>query len=63
MWKAKLPNKIKIFLWFLLKNKILTKRNLEKEDGLGLRIAAFVGWTNLQIISFLSARCSVAKYI
>ena len=28
MWKAKIPHRIKFFVWLVLKNKILSKENL-----------------------------------
>jgi hypothetical protein len=28
LWKSKLPQKIKIFMWLVVRNKILTKDNL-----------------------------------
>jgi hypothetical protein len=31
LWKSKLPHKIKVFIWLVLRNKILTKDNLKKK--------------------------------
>jgi hypothetical protein len=35
LWKAKLPMKIKIFMWLIDANAILTKDNLSKKNGKG----------------------------
>lgn len=35
LWKIKIPLKIKIFVWFLLKDVVLTKDNLQKDIGVG----------------------------
>jgi hypothetical protein len=32
LWKSKLPQKIKIFIWLVVRNKILTKDNLKKKE-------------------------------
>jgi hypothetical protein len=42
MWRSKLPHKIKVFLWLVVRNKILTKDNLKKEIGMVLVIIASV---------------------
>jgi hypothetical protein len=46
LWKSKLPQKIKVFIWLVVRNKILTKDNLKKEIGMVLVIAVFVGVLN-----------------
>ena len=33
LWKTKLPYKIKVFLYLVVRNKILTKDNLKKETS------------------------------
>jgi hypothetical protein len=50
LWKSKLPQKIKIFIWLVVRNKILTKDNLKKEIGMGLKPVAFVVTMNQPII-------------
>ena len=35
IWKLKLPLKIKIFMWYLLKGDVLTKDNLAKRNWQG----------------------------
>jgi hypothetical protein len=32
LWKSKLPYKIKVFIWLVVRNKILTKDNLKKRN-------------------------------
>jgi hypothetical protein len=32
LWKSKLPQKIKVFFWLVIRNKILTKDNLKKRN-------------------------------
>jgi hypothetical protein len=41
-WKAKIPLKIKIFLWYLKNGVVLTKDNLVKNNGRGVLSVAFV---------------------
>jgi hypothetical protein len=43
LWKSKLPQKIKKFIWLVVRNKILTKDNLKKGIGKVLKIVVFVG--------------------
>jgi hypothetical protein len=35
VWKAKIPQRIRVFLWLILKDKILSKENLEKRKWQG----------------------------
>jgi hypothetical protein len=52
LWKSKLPQKIKVFFWLVIRNKILTKDNLKKEIGRDLVSAVFVVvWNRLIICS------------
>lgn len=37
------PNKIKVFLWLVNRKGILTRDNLLKKDGKGLKIMSTVG--------------------
>jgi hypothetical protein len=41
IWKLKVPLKIKIFMWFLHRNVILTKDNLVKQNWTGCKKCAF----------------------
>jgi hypothetical protein len=43
LWKTKLPYKIKVFLWLVVRNKILTKDNLKKRNWHGLSDCCFCG--------------------
>jgi hypothetical protein len=42
LWKIKIPMKVRIFLWEVLKNRILTKNNLLKRGGLVMNNVSFV---------------------
>jgi hypothetical protein len=54
LWKSKLPQKIKIFMWLVVRNKILTKNNLKKGTRMVLSNVAFVALMNpLIIYSFI----------
>jgi hypothetical protein len=55
LWKTKLPQKIKVFIWLVIRNKILTKDNLKKkETGRVLVSAVFVVVWNRLVICFLN---------
>ena len=53
LWKSKLPQKIKVFIWLVIRNKILTKDNLKK-IGMVLVSAVFVVVWNRLSICFLN---------
>jgi hypothetical protein len=36
IWKAKIPQRIRVFLWLILKDMILSKENLKKRTGNGM---------------------------
>jgi hypothetical protein len=56
IWKAKIPQRIKVFLWLILENKILSKENLKKKSGMVMLIViGVVVWKPL-IISFTIVR-------
>jgi hypothetical protein len=42
IWKAQIPLKLKIFLWLLFKNAILTRDNLKKCKCLGSPLCLYV---------------------
>lgn len=46
MWKTKLPQKIKVFLWLVLRNKIFMKDNLIKRNWQGPVDCVFCGTLN-----------------
>jgi hypothetical protein len=35
IWKAKIPQRIRVFMWMILKNKILSKENLKRKNWQG----------------------------
>ena len=56
LWKLKIPQKIKIFMWFLHRKVLLTKDNLAKKRiGKVAHIVLFVGMMRLLIIFLLLA--------
>jgi hypothetical protein len=42
IWKGKIPSKIKIFMWFLENNVLLTNENLVSRKWSGILLVAFV---------------------
>ena len=61
LWSLKLPLRIKVFCWILIKDKILTKENLKKR-----------GWKKVEMCEFCDSHettehlffsCPLAKYI
>jgi hypothetical protein len=61
LWKSKIPLKIKIFLWLIQQNAILTKDNLSKRKWTG-DIRCYFCNEN-ENIEHLFFSCSVARYI
>lgn len=55
MWKAKMPLKIKIFMWLTLQNSILTKDNLMKGKWKGCFLCLLPP-DSLHLISFLNVQ-------
>jgi hypothetical protein len=55
IWKAKIPLKIKVFLWQLFQNVIPIRDNLKKGNGLDHLSVPFVLNTNRQDICFSNA--------
>jgi len=60
IWQAKIPLKIKIFMW-LLQNAILTKDNLTRKNWKGSEIYAF--YTEKESVEHLFFGWMAAKYI
>jgi predicted secreted Zn-dependent protease len=58
-WKAKIPLKTKIFLWFLWKGVILTKDNLAKRQWKGCTRCCFC--SKLETIQHLFFECPMAR--
>jgi hypothetical protein len=61
LWKTKLPQKIKVFLWLVVRNKILTKDNLKKRSWKGSSECCFCG--GLKSIDHLFFKCSIARFV
>jgi len=61
LWKLKIPQKIKIFMWFLHKKVLLTKDNLAKRNWKGNLHCSFCG--NDENIEHLFISCPFAKLI
>lgn len=61
LWKAKLPLKIKIFMWLVFHNAILTKDNLVKRKWKGNKTCFFCN--NDETIDHIFFECIVARYV
>jgi hypothetical protein len=61
IWKGKIPEKIKIFLWLLANDTVLTRENLKKRNWQGDPSCVFCD--SLKTTSHLSFQCPVAKVI
>ena len=61
LWKAKIPLKIKIFMWLTLQNAILTKDNLLKRKWKGGPSCAFC--QEKESVNHLFFDCPVSKYV
>jgi hypothetical protein len=60
-WKAKIPLKIKVFLWLVSQNAILTRDNLVKRKWKGSTMCAFCSENETSHHLFFD--CPTAKYI
>jgi hypothetical protein len=61
LWKSKLPHKIKVFFWLVVRNKILTRDNLKKRSWIGSTDCCFCGGD--ESIDHLFFHCPIAKYM
>ena len=61
IWKGKVPAKIKIFLWLLMNNAILTKDNLLRRKWVGSPICYFCNQE--ETVAHLFFQCSTAKAV
>lgn len=61
IWKAKIPLKIKIFMWLIFNNAILTKDNLVKRKWVGDVRCSFC--CDNESIPHLMFECTTAKYV
>jgi len=61
IWKAKIPLKIKIWMWLIEHNAILTKDNLSRRNWVGDSKCAFCNGD--ETILHLFFGCDMAKYV
>jgi hypothetical protein len=61
LWKLKVPLKIKIFMWYLIKGVVLTKDNLAKRNWHGNKKCVFC--TANESIQHLFIDCHFAKFV
>jgi hypothetical protein len=61
IWRAKLPMKIKVFMWYLKKGVILTKDNLAKRNWRGNKGCSFCNTP--ESIQHLFFNCAYAKFL
>ena len=61
LWKAKVPLKVKIFMWLTLQDSILTKDNLLKRKWKGSPACALCQDT--ESVNHLMFECPVIKYV
>jgi hypothetical protein len=61
IWKAKMPLKIKIFMWLMQLNAILTRDNLTKRNWQGDKRCSFCN--NDESVIHLFFECALARYI
>lgn len=61
IWRARIPYKIKIFLWLLEKRAILTKDNMIRRKWIGDRNCYFC--TSPETVDHLFFHCHVAKVV
>jgi len=61
IWQAKIPLKIKIFMWLIYNNAILTKDNLVKRNWVGDERCSFC--YEPKSISYLLFECTMSKYV
>jgi hypothetical protein len=60
IWKAKIPQRIKVFLWLILENKILSKENLKKKKWHGNVNCNWCGC--LETTNHIFYTCQVASF-
>jgi hypothetical protein len=60
IWKAKIPQRIKVFLWLILNDKILSKENLSKRNWQGNARCDWCGC--LETTSHIFYDCQVASF-
>jgi hypothetical protein len=60
IWKAKIPQRIKVFLWLILEDKILSKENLKKRNWHGNVNCDWCGC--LETTNHIFYNCQVATF-
>jgi hypothetical protein len=60
IWKAKIPQRIKVFLWLVINDKILSKENLRKKNWQGNINCEWCGC--LETTSHIFYNCQVASF-
>ena len=61
IWKARIPHRIKVFMWLLENNDVLTKDNLLKKNWLGSPTCYFC--SSHECIDHLFFLCPIAKVL
>ena len=61
IWKAKLPLKIKVFLWQLFQDAILVRENTMKRKWLGCPVSSFCN--NIETVGHLFFTCASVKVV
>jgi hypothetical protein len=61
IWKAKIPVKIKIFMWMIAQSSILTKDNMLARNWQGDPSCYFCG--ELEIVNHLLFQCPIARLV
>ena len=61
MWKLKVPLKVKVFMWLMIKDRILTRNNLTKRGWTGNTQCHFCATE--ETVDHLIFQCSLAKMI
>jgi hypothetical protein len=59
IWKANIPLKIKVFMWQVFQDAILTRENMRKRNWLGAPLCSFCG--AVETSNHLFFQCSIAK--
>jgi hypothetical protein len=61
IWKSKMPLKIKVFMWLINQNAILTKDNLMRRNWQGDLSCSFCNLN--ESINFMFFDCHLARYV
>lgn len=61
LWKINVPPKIRVFVWLLVRNSVLTKDNLLKRGWVGDSKCVFCGKD--EMVDHIFLQCPVAKFL